>query len=130
MSILASIHTLWSNTSALNTAIAATKVYTDLVPETLTFPFAVLSLVSAIPTYDTGGIAFETASFQVAIYHTSGATCQTLADTVAGVLDGNTIASGGMKAYRTGYAFNPEPEILNGNRVFRALLEYEWGLNH
>lgn len=124
MSFLADIHSYWSNNSTLNGALPATSVYTGLVPESLTFPYAVIVPISSVPSFVTGSGYFSTFHFQISIYHTDPDQAEDIANTVAGCFMYQPVAAYTMSCELTnGPVFFVDPDTPQ--RTYHVMLEFD-----
>lgn len=127
MSILATFKTYWAANSTLQTAMAASKVFLDIVPEGTTFPYGRLSVLGSVPSYLSSGSHIESFSYQLSLFHTNFETLCTLADTVMGQLDNAYITAGtlvNMRQNRTMVC-----EVVNGVETYTINLDYDWSYN-
>lgn len=124
MSFLADIHSYWASNGTLNSALPATSVYTGLVPESKTFPYAVIVPISLNPTYTTGSGYFGTFAFQISVFDTDPDNVESLADTIGGQFDYKPVSGPTMSCERTN-----GPILLvdqdTPQRVYHGLLEYQ-----
>jgi hypothetical protein len=123
MSILAEIHSYWASNSTLNTALNASKVYTGLIPETTSFPYAVLVPLGMTVSPTTGAGYWATYAFQISVFDTNPDNCDLLGNTIAGQFDYKTISSQSMSCERVnGPVFMVDQD--SPKRVYHCLLEY------
>lgn len=124
MSFLADIHSYWSSNSTLDSALPATKVYTGLVPESITFPYAVIVPLALTPTWTTGSGYYGTFRFQISVFDTDPDNVEALANTIAGQFDYRPVSSSTMSCERVnGPVFMVDPDTPQ--RTYHAYLEYD-----
>lgn len=124
---LATLKTFWANTSALNTALPASKVFLDYVPPTIAPPYCRLTVIGSDPLYVTAESHVEVFSYQLSIFHTDLDALTTIVTAVAGALDHAAIDANTLTNQRTNWL--PQGEVVNGVYTYHSLLEYEWSYN-
>lgn len=127
MSFLSDIHAHWAADSTLNTALPATQVYTGIAPETLSFPYAVITAISSVPTFTTDKPYWEGFRFQISIFDTDPDNVDSLTTTVQNAFDYQTIGSSTISCERENYIFTTMPDTPL--RVYMAMIEYVLNAN-
>src|SRR4051812_12602811 len=123
MSFLSDIHSYWAAHATLNAALPSTQVYTGLAPESLVFPYAVITPVASAPTFTTGSPYHETFAFQISIYDTDADNVKTLTATAQAAFDYATVASSTISCIRTSSIFTIDPD--SPRRVYHQVIGYE-----
>ncbi len=124
MSVLSTFKTFWQGNLALNTALPATKIFLDYVPEGTAFPYCRFTVLASVPTLVTSQPHIETFSYQLAFFHTDFDALNTLGETVIGVLDQAYITAATLINTRVNRIMSGEYE--SSQYVYSYLVEYDW----
>lgn len=127
MSALANLKSYWSGNSTLNTALPATSVFLDIAPPQSAYPYATISLISAVPILTTGVAHIEQFQFQVSLWHSSLNSVEALADTVDGQFSQAYLTNPTLictRANRISRAF-----VNDANYTYNVVLSYLWTYN-
>src|ERR1019366_8483533 len=111
--------------SVLNTALPASQLWTGIAPESVQFPYAVITSIALIPTYTTCPTSYyATFNFDINIYDTDPDNVEALAATITGQFDYKAISANTMFCSRTnGPLLSVEPETAM--KVYHGWIEYE-----
>lgn len=134
MSFLSDIHTYWANSTALNAALPASKVYTGGVPENMTMPYGVIVNIGSKPTWLTQGPTpgagapyFETFTFQISIYDTDPDNVETIAQVVMDEFDFKPITTETIYCQRMDSRFVSDDNTPA--KIFHMAITYDFAVN-
>lgn len=122
MSILQKLYTYWSGNATLTGAIPTTSVSLDLVPDSVVYPFARLTVVSNMVTHTTGTSDVRECRLQISIFSPDLNRLATIADTVDGQFDRQSLFTGCMACLQDNRI--QQQENLAGLPVYHEMLEY------
>ncbi len=122
-SFLADIHTYYSGNATLTAALPASSVYTGLVPEGQSYPYAVITSIGLNPTPTTGSGYYATFAFQISVFDTDPDNVEALCNVIAGQFDFKTISASTISCERqNGPILLVQPDTPA--RVYMGFLEY------
>lgn len=126
MSLVATLNTFWA--ANLNGVLPVGNLHFGLAPSNqTTYPYAVVKVISQVPTYVTGGTHLEAMRWQVTLWSQSLVAVNTLADQVEAVLDQSKPDNSALINRK----LNRLPLVhVNGQTAtYSITLEYLWDTN-
>jgi hypothetical protein len=126
---LSDIVTYWTNSTPLNAAVPITQVYTGMVPDLLSFPYASLSVINEVPTDTTSGPApdAEDFYFRVTVWDFSLANCESIMQAIRTAFHGQQINAASMMCLRMNYLVTSDEYA--GQHVYSVSAEFQQSYN-
>lgn len=128
---LADIHSYWAGNASLNAKVPSERVYTGMVPESISLPWVAIVPTGSTPTFTCGTPYFEGFQFEIQIYSASDSECEAIVRTVKAEFDYATLSSACVSCERLNYIFTTEttPNPDRQGKIFSGRVEYLYNKN-